>query len=58
MEKNYSEAIKTLANQYYEHEISFDGYQTSRKKLIDQMDIEFNGHEFNNKRTMGQAPQD
>jgi hypothetical protein len=58
MEKNYSDMVKKLVARYYEHEISFDDYQASRKKLIDQMDVEFNGNEFSNKRALVQAPQD
>lgn len=58
MEKKYSEIIKTLVARYYEHEISFDDYRVNRKQLIDQMDTEFNGNEFNNKRAEVQVQQD
>lgn len=43
MENIYIEAIKKLANAHYEHRISMDEYRTKRRKLIDQMDNEFNG---------------
>ncbi len=43
MEQEYSDAIKMLARQYYEHEISKNIYRTKRKLLVDHMDNEFNG---------------
>lgn len=45
VEKNYVDAIKQLVDQYYHHTISFSEYRLSRKRLIDQMDLEFNGLE-------------
>lgn len=57
MEQDYVEAIKKLVRQYYEHEITLDVYRRDRKRLIDQMDLEFNGHEFINISAITQVPQ-
>ncbi|HTF98499.1 MAG TPA: hypothetical protein VL995_20330 [Cellvibrio sp.] len=43
MEQEYADAMKMLARQYYEHEISKDVYRAKRKLLVDHMDNEFNG---------------
>lgn len=43
MEQEYAEAMKTLARQYYDHEISKAVYREKRKLLVDHMDNEFNG---------------
>lgn len=58
MEKNYVDAIKQLVDQYYRHSISSSEYRLSRKRLIDQMDLEFNGAEIANKEEFIQAPID
>ena len=49
MEKNYVDTIKKLVDQYYKHDISSIEYRIKRKRLIDQMDLEFNGVELVNK---------
>lgn len=55
VEQEYADAMKQLARQYYEHEISKAVYREKRKLLVDHMDNEFNGEnllvEFNNKKT-------
>jgi hypothetical protein len=43
VEQEYADAMKMLARQYYEHEISKDAYRAKRKLLVDHMDSEFNG---------------
>lgn len=43
MEQEYADAMKMLARQYYEHEISKSVYRAKRKILVDHMDNEFNG---------------
>lgn len=43
MEHEYADAMKMLARQYYDHEISKDIYRAKRKILVDHMDNEFNG---------------
>jgi len=43
VEQEYADAIKMLARQYYEHEISKNIYRAKRKLLVDHMDNEFNG---------------
>lgn len=43
MEQEYADAMKMLARQYYDHEISKDIYRAKRKILVDHMDNEFNG---------------
>jgi hypothetical protein len=58
VEKNYVDAIKQLVDQYYRHTISSSEYRLSRKRLIDQMDLEFNGAEIANKEEFIQAPID
>jgi len=58
VEKNYVDAIKQLVDQYYKHAISSSEYRLSRKRLIDQMDLEFNGTEIVNKGEFTQAPID
>ena len=58
MEKNYVDAIKQLVDQHYKHAISSSEYRLSRKQLIDQMDVEFNGAEVANKEEFTQAPMD
>lgn len=55
MEKNYVDAIKQLVDQHYKHTISTSEYRLSRKRLIDQMDLEFNGSELANKGEFTQA---
>ncbi|HSC66637.1 MAG TPA: hypothetical protein VLC79_03020 [Cellvibrio sp.] len=57
MEKNYVDAIKKLVDQYYKHEISCSEYRMNRKRLIDQMDVEFNGSDITNK-IFAQSPID
>lgn len=57
MEQDYAEAIKKLVRQYYEHEITLDAYRRERKRLIDKMDLEFNGNEFINRSVITQVPQ-
>ncbi|MCE3252724.1 MAG: hypothetical protein K0Q67_1744 [Cellvibrio sp.] len=58
MEKNYVDAIKQLVGQYYQHTITLSEYRLARKRLIDQMDLEFNGTEIANKVEFTQAPID
>ena len=55
MEKNYVDAIKQLVDQHYKHAISSSEYRLSRKRLIDQMDLEFNGAEIANKEEFTQV---
>jgi hypothetical protein len=43
VEQEYADAMKMLARQYYEHEISKSIYRAKRKLLVDHMDNEFNG---------------
>lgn len=43
VEQEYADAMKMLARQYYEHEISKSVYREKRKLLVDHMDNEFNG---------------
>jgi hypothetical protein len=43
VEQEYADAMKMLARQYYEHEISKSVYRAKRKLLVDHMDNEFNG---------------
>lgn len=43
MEQEYADAMKMLARQFYEHEISKGVYRAKRKLLVDHMDNEFNG---------------
>lgn len=43
MEKMYVDAMKKLVEQHYKHTISSSEYRFNRKRLIDQMDLEFNG---------------
>lgn len=57
MEQDYAEAIKKLVRQYYEHEITLDAYRRERKRLIDHMDLEFNGNEFIDRSVITQVPQ-
>ncbi len=57
MEQDYAEAIKKLVRQYYEHEITLDAYRRERKRLIDKMDLEFNGNEFIDRSVITQVPQ-
>lgn len=49
MEKNYIDAIKNLVDQHYKHTITSAEYRFGRKRLIDQMDLEYNGTEVANK---------
>lgn len=58
MEKNYVDAIKQLVDQYYRNTISSSEYRLSRKRLIDQMDVEFNGADIANKDDITQVPID
>lgn len=46
MEQDYADTIKQLVNQYYNHEINYNGYRTKRKHIIDLMDEEFNGSNY------------
>ncbi len=46
VEQEYADAMKMLARQYYEHEISKAAYREKRKLLVDHMDNEFNGENF------------
>ena len=49
MEKSYVDAIKDLVAQHYQRTITPAEYRLARKRLIDQMDLEFNGVEVANK---------
>lgn len=49
MEQEYADAMKMLARQYYEHEISKTVYREKRKLLVDHMDNEFNGDNLLNR---------
>jgi hemoglobin-like flavoprotein len=57
MESAYTEAIKKLVRQHYDHEITTEDYRISRRRLIDKMDQEFNGNEFSNKTEELRVPQ-
>lgn len=57
MEKNYVDTLKKLVDQYYKHEISISEYRANRRKLIGQMDLEFNGVDLTN-RVFSQSPID
>lgn len=45
----YVDAMKKLVEQHYKHTISSSEYRFNRKRLIDQMDLEFNGINAANK---------
>jgi hypothetical protein len=58
MEKLYVDAIKQLVDQHYKHTISRGEYRLNRKRLIDKMDLEFNGSENAQKEKFSQVPND
>ncbi len=58
MEKMYVDAIKQLVEQHYKHTLSHSEYRLHRKRLIDQMDLEFNGAEITHKEEFTAASSD
>lgn len=43
IETKYGAVVKNLFQEYYKRNISMGEYRAQRKKVIDQMDEEFNG---------------
>lgn len=43
METKYATLIKDLFQEYYKRNLSMGEYRAQRRKLIDQMDQEYNG---------------
>lgn len=54
----YVDAIKQLVEQHYKHTLSHSEYRLHRKRLIDQMDLEFNGAEITHKEEFTAASSD
>lgn len=42
-ESDYAERLKELVNQYYQRHMEVDEYRQERRKILDQMDSEYNG---------------
>ncbi|MGM8225556.1 hypothetical protein ACSV5M_03165 [Cellvibrio sp. ARAG 10.3] len=42
-ETKYAAVIKNLFQEYYKRNISMGEYRTQRKRVLDQMDEEYNG---------------
>lgn len=43
LETKYAAVIKNLFQEYYKRNISMGEYRAQRKRILDQMDEEFNG---------------
>lgn len=43
LETKYAALIKNLFQEYYQRNISMGEYRAQRKRILDQMDEEFNG---------------
>lgn len=46
-EKNFSQMLRELSNDYYYNSIPFDTYRSRRKLILDKIDEEFNGWDDN-----------
>lgn len=42
-EASYSLMLRNLSSDYYHQHISIDEYRIQRKKILDKLDMEFNG---------------
>ena len=40
---SYSESLRELSKDYYQHHISVEEYRSNRKLILDKIDEEFNG---------------
>lgn len=43
LETKYAAVVKNLFQEYYKRNISMGEYRAQRKRILDQMDEEFNG---------------
>ena len=43
LETKYAAVIKNLCQEYYKRNISMGEYRAQRKRILDQMDEEYNG---------------
>ena len=48
---SYSEKLRYLSKDYYQHHISLEEYRTQRKTVLDMIDEEFNGRKMNDEQT-------
>jgi hypothetical protein len=47
MDTRFTAALRNLAQNYYQRHIAFAEYRAQRKKIIAEMDREFNGSAYN-----------
>jgi len=50
VETKYTQQLKQLVYDYYNRSLSLETYRAQRNKVIDEMDIEFNGAEYKEER--------
>lgn len=56
-EISYSLLLRNLADDHFRRRITFEEYRTQRKKILDNIDVEFNGLKLSSEPAQTEGPE-